>query len=467
MEILRNTQGRVFVSTGITNPFKYYGSMAVGPIEKPMPAIENVLTIDSKGDVIKIAEIKDTAIQTASASLTGYIPMFSKSSLETLFSKSNSEIQIHYGTCTNPSDVNAFESALILRGVTLTSYGVSEPSTLMPNRAVLQETANVSISNYYRIYTPTFNQVFGEAGILSMLGIGFADSNYCDIGNNNLDILIIFYEFDGFGRFAYSFDNGASWNINPDLFAPNSGGPLDTSLIISKNKIYWSHVYLTDAYVLSVDVNDIINDNSISTSLVFKYPSYSIIKDMSATSKYVWCAGGDGASFVMRIDLSDNTTEIIDNDEIFTGIPVNAIDALHDDFVVVVGGDDNIGLYQNDSFFLSTIGIDSMAFLSDVKVFDENHWVVASDMGLYITTNGGVSWKKTFTVENTCKFTFFDDLVGYAANSQGVYRTMDGGNTWRKVYTAASWTGIHAAAIDKNNPNNLYFLDTFYIFSSL
>lgn len=466
MEILRNTQGRVFVSTGNTNPFKYYGSMSVGAIEKTLPTTESVFTIDSNGNVVKIAEIKDHDKQPSAASLTGYIPLLSKSSIEKLLDKSNYDIQIHYGTCNNPSDFNSFDSALVLRGVTLTNYNISEPSTLVPNRAILQETANIVIDSSYRIFTPSFNQVFGEFGVISILGVAFADSSYCDIENNNLDILLARYDADGYGRFAYSFNNGVTWQVNPDLFAESVGGLFDTAMTVFENKLFWSYIYGSDAYIQSIAVTDIIDNTSISSTLIFKNSSYSLIKDMVATSKYLWCAGGSGGSFFMRVDLSDNTTEIIDDDGMFSSTPVNAIDALDDNLIVLVGENNNIATYSDGTLFESLVGIDSMAFLSDVKVLTKNHWVVASDMGLYITTNGGSSWRKTFTVDNSCKLTFYDNLTGYAANASGVYRTVDGGNSWYKVF-AASLTNINGITIDKHNPNNIFVSETFYIFSSL
>lgn len=466
MDILRNTQGRVFVSTGITDEFKYYGAMSVGAIEKTRPSIESVLTIDKKGNTIKIAEVKDHDVQPSSSSLTGYIPLLSKSSLEKLLSKTGVEIQVHFGTCKNPSDFNSFDSALVLRRASLTNYSVSEPSTLVPNRAVLQETANITIDNSYRVFTPKFNQVFGEAGVLGMLGIGYAESKYCSIENKNLDILIIYYKSGGYTRFSYSLDNGVTWQTHFELFSPHTGGPTQTALEVAKNKIYYSYMYLTDSYLVVTDVGQIISNTASASSLISKYPSNAIIKDMSATSSYLWCAGGSSASFVMRVDLSNNTTEILDNDEILTGVEANAIDALNDNFVVIVGENNNVALYQNGEFFLSSIGIDSLAFLSDIKVFTENHWIVASNMGLYITIDGGRSWKKTFPVENTCKFAFYDDIFGYAANTDGVYRTADGGNTWVKVANP-SWTNINKAAIDINNPNNIFLLETFFIYSSL
>lgn len=466
MDVLRNTQGRVFVSTGVTNKFKYYGVMSVGPIEKSMPAIESVFTIDSKGNVIKIAEIKDHDKQPSASSLTGYIPLLSKSSIENLLNKSNVDIQIHYGTCNNPSDFNSFDSALILRGATLTNYNISEPSTLIPNRAILQETANIVIDSSYRIFTPSFNQVFGEAGIISMLGVVFANSNYCDIGDSNLDILVARYNTGGYGRFAYSFDNGATWQVNPDLFAESSGGALSTAMSVFKNKIYWSYIYGSDVYIQLINVSDVINNTSISATLIFRNPSYSVIRDMVATSKYLWCAGGSGGSFFMRVDLSDNTIEIIDDDDIFSSTPVNAIDALDDNLIVLVGENNNIATYSDGALFESSINIDSMAFLSDVKILTANHWVVASDMGLYITKDGGSSWEKTFSVQNSCKLAFYDNLTGYAANTDGVYRTVDGGNSWYKIFTT-SWTNIIGVAIDKNNPNNIFLSELFYIYSSL
>jgi len=205
MEILRNSLGRIFVSTNELDRFKYYGNMAVGPIEKSLPPVEPVFSLDAKGNVIKVGEIKDHGLQPSTSSLTGYVPIGQPSSLEKLIDKGNANIQIHYGTCENPSDFNSFDSALVLRGVTLTNYSLSEPTTLTPNKATVQESANITVEESYRVFTPSFQQVFGEAGIINMLGVDFADSNYCSMPYKNLDILIVMYNFSGYMRFSYSF----------------------------------------------------------------------------------------------------------------------------------------------------------------------------------------------------------------------------------------------------------------------
>lgn len=463
MEFIKNSLGRVFVSKGITDQFKYYNIMSVGAVDKTMPSQESIFTIDAKGNTIKVGNIVDHDVQPSASSLLGYVPLSSHSNLETLLSKSSVNIQVHFGLCKNPSDFNDFESALILKGVTLTNYGLSEPSTLSPNRTMLQESANITIDKSYRIFTPTFDSVYG---IATMLGIGYANSNYCTIANPNQDILIATLSASSFLRFIYSFDNGKSWQMHSTLFSDQTGSPVTTSFEIVKDKIYWSIVNGTQTYIYSIDVDSIINDIPSLSTRVFAHGNYAAIRDMVATSSYLWCVGGSGASFAVRVSLANNIAEILDDDNNFAGMSANAVDALNDNFVVIVGEDDNVAIYRDGTFFLTTIGIDSSAFLSDVKVFSENHWCVCSDMGIYITTNGGISWKKTLPVQSKCKFAFYDDLVGYAANTDGVYRTVDGGNTWFKIVTSL-WSNINRAIIDSRNPNNIFFLESNHIYSSL
>jgi len=131
---------------------------------------------------------------------------------------------------------------------------------------------------------------------------------------------------------------------------------------------------------------------------------------------------------MLKVNLADYTVEILDDDTNFTGEQVNAVDALNDNFVVAVGEDNNFSLYQNGEFYLSTVGIDSMAFLSDVKVFSEHRW--------------------------------------HAANTDGVFRTMDGGFTWKRIYIS-NWTNIYSVIMDKQNPNNIFLLENFYLYSAL
>jgi len=230
--------------------------------------------------------------------------------------------------------------------------------------------------------------------------------------------------------------------------------------------MYWSYVYGTETYVSVADVGALISDSTIVSTTLFYHPLYAVIRDISETKNYLWCVGGNAASFMLKVNLADYTVEILDDDTNFTGEQVNAVDALNDNFVVAVGEDNNFSLYQNGEFYLSTVGIDSMAFLSDVKVFSEHRWLIASDMGIYITINGGLDWTKTYTVQNSTKFIFYDNLVGYAANTDGVFRTMDGGFTWKRIYIS-NWTNIYSVIMDKQNPNNIFLLENFYLYSAL
>jgi photosystem II stability/assembly factor-like uncharacterized protein len=70
------------------------------------------------------------------------------------------------------------------------------------------------------------------------------------------------------------------------------------------------------------------------------------------------------------------------------------------------------------------------------------------DAGVFLSTNGGMDWKKTLRGVNihSVEFALWDPRVAYAAGIEAVYRSEDGGSTWRRVTFGDSWgpPGIQA-----------------------
>lgn len=86
--------------------------------------------------------------------------------------------------------------------------------------------------------------------------------------------------------------------------------------------------------------------------------------------------------------------------------------------------------------------------------------------GVYLTTNGGVSWSKVLDNENinAVEFALSNPNVAYAGSAGAVYRSADGGRTWRKVSVGEEgWgsEGVRAGfpidfQVDPRNPNRIF-----------
>ncbi|MCU0419129.1 MAG: T9SS type A sorting domain-containing protein [Cyclobacteriaceae bacterium] len=90
---------------------------------------------------------------------------------------------------------------------------------------------------------------------------------------------------------------------------------------------------------------------------------------------------------------------------------------------------------------------------------NENIAVVATNDGIYRTSDGGTSWTKTFDQP------FIQDLrakpgdfaMQYAArNNVGIFKSTDGGLTWQSASTGLVARGRIELAIAPSNPNRLY-----------
>ncbi|TSE09273.1 T9SS type A sorting domain-containing protein [Aquimarina algiphila] len=143
--------------------------------------------------------------------------------------------------------------------------------------------------------------------------------------------------------------------------------------------------------------------------------------------------------------LSTSTVVISDNNPntiyVGTGEPFGNLDA--------IGG---IGVLK------STNAGDSWEFLQNTKEFggigrlvinpaDENNLVVASDNGIFVTSDGGTTWQNTYTEGNVQDLDYdpssFNTLYG-GVNGIGVIKSTDGGLTWDLVLNKDDFNENHA-----------------------
>lgn len=104
--------------------------------------------------------------------------------------------------------------------------------------------------------------------------------------------------------------------------------------------------------------------------------------------------------------------------------------------------------------------------------------------GIYKTTDGGQNWKKmgleksehisSIVINPTNSNEVYAGVMGNLwgdSDERGVYKTTDGGQTWNKIFSINNTTGCSELVMDSANPNVLYaafweFRRTAYSFSS-
>jgi photosystem II stability/assembly factor-like uncharacterized protein len=86
--------------------------------------------------------------------------------------------------------------------------------------------------------------------------------------------------------------------------------------------------------------------------------------------------------------------------------------------------------------------------------------------GVYLTTNGGISWQQVIPNENinAVEFSLLDPNITYAGSAGAIYRSEDRGQTWRKVSVGTDgWgsPGVRAGfpidfQVDPRDPNRVF-----------
>jgi len=87
--------------------------------------------------------------------------------------------------------------------------------------------------------------------------------------------------------------------------------------------------------------------------------------------------------------------------------------------------------------------------------------------GVYLTSNGGVSWTQTLENDNNIfeavEFSTSNPIIAYAGNDQAIFYSEDGGQLWQRVSSGQNWgpVGVRAGfpidfQVDPRNPDRIF-----------
>lgn len=461
-------EGRIFINPqgyGGGSKFEYHSAMKIDGLDRSLGDSEPVYLPNPKkyDDFIQVGAIKGTD-SLVTSTLSGKLPIDTYSALEILAGRNCLfNLQVHYGRCSKPDDFTTFESAIILKDARLTSYNLSTLVAANPGeRALIDETAALTIKEYYRVFNQSFLGITPNA-TGRVLSIQHADISGCDElcstfsdGNKTWLALVDATTND----FSLTIDGGFTWN----QFATGATGHTATHseavMAVGGSYVFWTVTDNSDATKFyAADLATVLGGFT-PTAIELNLTSTFRARGISVSDSYVYIVGTDAAGIgggeVWRIDK--NTLETL---KVFSlNVGITAVHALTDDFVAIGTSDGEVYTSALSGYF-NVVGAagSSSSDLTHIHMHDERHWVAVNQTNVWATADGGVNWTRTYSISYASNaertyIEWYDNLVGYMIYGHHLFRTIDSGTTWKKIYSgpfAAAESLV--VAISPYNPN--------------
>ena len=354
------------------------------------------------------------------------------------------DVQLHMGQCTDPSQFNTFEKALILEDAYLTNWSTEDLGALQSgDRNPVNETSDVSADVIYEVVPMTFGEKAGSVVTNEVLDAVRCDSPSCGDCES---------ESDGCQKiYAISSAAGGSPSTPPDIVYSLDGGlvwvahDIDSMLTAETP----SGVDCLGQYVVVV--------SNATASL-----HYALLSEMDGVTDPTWTevatgfvTGGEpnaidsfgGKAFIVGdngyVYVTEDATagvEVLDAG-VATVSVLNDVHALSENFLVAVGNDGAVIYSENgETFAVATAPVGVGVHLNCVDVKNESEWWVGTSGGrVYVTLDGGSTWTEqafpgsgsgvVYDIKHATESVMF--LAHATSTPRGrILRSYDGGNSW-------------------------------------
>lgn len=361
---------------------------------------------------------------------------YSKSQLEKMYDRECLfTAQIHFGSCTSPDNFSEFEKVIILSGVSVNSYGLSNLFASQPSeRNAVNESVEATFYDMCTVVKPSFGQQFDDvlnAGPI-IDSFAFCDDECClcpdgsgiyhvqlvDCGTDCTRVRII-YNNDCNNWQAVNHPAcdglGCNQNVNKNLISDNDG---------------YHYIHLNGSF----------SDNVFSTLSNAKYtiPVTALLNNSTLLAadgqgnKIVF-VGENGYVFVYNI--SSGVYEQFTH----TDLPLNetfcAVKICSDDNCQFVVGGESGQVFHWDGTNLNTHSFNTIAQVHHVAMPSCCSILASIEDTTYISCNGNVT--ETNLMGYVTAIEFANQHVGYAVSqlngSAFVSMSVDGGNTWAVI----------------------------------
>jgi len=384
------------------------------------------------------------------------------------------DVQLHIGKCTDASEFDTFQKAVIMESVLISNVGTDDLGALQPDeRSLVNETGDISAAELYEVLPLLAQEVAADIVVNEVI-----DVVYCD--------LIQCGECDGVSdgcqrAFAVTLSVGGSGGTPADVISTPDGGATwyadDVDTLAEGEEP--TGIACVGLYVVVISNDDCAlhyapkADFNVYTDPAFVRIATGFVPAVGCPND-IWSVGpmafivGDGGYVYTLSDVTAGVT-VVDAGAAAGGTNLNAVHALNEDFAVAVGLSGNVIYTENQTLWTATnarpvgVGIHLMC----VWVKSELEWWVGTDDGrIFITYNKGDLWvENTFPGSGTgvvWDIAFATDSVVYISHATTgpagrILRSYSGGNTWMIVPEGTTAmpandriTAIAACAYDAN-----------------
>lgn len=462
-----NGEGRVWIQTdgaGCGSPYIYHNCAKLDALDKPLGDITPIYCPDPDryDQFVEVGSIKG-ADSRATTTMTSRLTCDTETQLEIILRKGCAfNMSIHYGKCTRPTDFNQFDCAFVFQDVRLTSYGLSALTALVPDeRAVVEETANLSIGNFYRVFSLKRSTSLTAEADEFIGGLTFCDTptcgGECNVVSDGCQYAFALVSNATETGIRFTSDGGLTWSDPVVVSAfPNSGAAGESDLLCDGSLLHFGfNNGGVDSYFLgTVPVADIISESAtpgvveVFSTATSGFPAEDF-SDFGNGTSYVFYAGtantATGGELIGAYEKGSGEFTILSRDEIAPGFIGTSISVFDDDNVIIGGvnmGTGNAQILHSSSFGAFDLidvefptGTPLNEPIRDVWMISENDWLISTDSRILCTSNNGQTWRQVLATQSYGTFSFFDDTTGYFSDNTNLYRTLDSGNSWTIVGT--------------------------------
>lgn len=440
---------RVFIIEGRARPDhapQYFSSLKMGGISQSFGDVTKIEipNPDRYGEYLEVDRIRG-AIDRATFNLSGRFAAAMKSKLLGFARKGCAvDIQLHIGECTDPSAFNVFTKAVIAEDSIVTNHSTDDLGALESGEnAVVNETADISATEYYEVLPLTFAARAGDIIINHVNDVIVYDYESCGTCTVESDgCQKVFAVTDAAGGspgtppdILYSPDGGVNWYAH-DIDTLTSAQDANSVAGVGDYIVVVSNGAGSISYCTEEDLADLVDPTftEITTGVVAGKEPYHIW----SLGRKAFIAADGGYVYICE----DPTAGV---SAVETGAAVTSdlkfVHAIDDEHAVAVGdGGAVIKTTDGVSWDVTlTNPVGAAVSLTSVWMKSETEWwVTASNGTMYYTLNSGKTWvAKTLpgtTPTKMNRIAFSTDSVGYAAgivNSRArLYRSFDGGYSW-------------------------------------
>ncbi|MCJ7742116.1 MAG: hypothetical protein MUO95_05445 [Methanoregula sp.] len=475
--IAKTANTRVFLIEGGARPDhspSYKSCLRMMAVSQGYGAIERIECPDpyKYGAFIEKGKIKG-ATEQPTTSLEGRYPQDMLSDLMKLARKGCAfDVQLHTGSCQDPSSFNEYDKALILEGANLTNYATEDLGALASgDNAAINETSDITATDAYEVVPLSVTNRTPILVVDEVLDVIVCDNVSCggecedESGGCEKIYAITAYSSGSpntLGDFVNSVDGGATWYVQ-DIDGLTSNDP-------SSVECLGDYVFITSAgglnltYALKSEMNGITD--ATWTQVATGFVAGGGPNDAWSSGSYAFIVGNNGYVY----GTSDPTAGVTVLDAgAATVEDLFAVHGISNEFAVAVG-ENGIIIFTTDGSLwtlspTSPVGIGIA--LNTVWVKSETEWFVGTSNGnLYYTLNQGVTWTtKAFSGSGTGSVesvVFPTKSVGFLAHTTAatkgrILRSIDGGNSWKllpeKTGTMPANDKINALAYCTSDPN--------------